>query len=134
MQIVNPATRHRARITQRGLARLFIAILGMLFYGALMTVHVAAVQPSMQTMHGSDHSRSTTCVTLCTSTTPGSESPTFEHEEEDKKNKPDVSFQPDQAQIILALSVRHTEIARAATDFEPPPGLPAYILFSVFRP
>lgn len=134
MQIVNPAIKYRARIAHRGIARLFVAVLGMLFYGALMTAHVAAAQPSMHNMHGSGHSSNTTCVTLCTSTKPGSESPTFEHEEEDKKNKPDTSFQPDQVQIILALSNRHAEIARIATDFEPPPGLPAYILFSVFRP
>ena len=129
MQIVSSITNKVSHVARRGVSRMFIVLVGTLFYGALATSHVAAAQP----MHGMEHSRSTTCITLCTSTTPQNESPTFEDDDEDKQ-KPDVSFQPDQAQVILALSYRHTEIARTVSEFEPPPGLPAYILFSVFRP
>ena len=111
---------------------MFIVLMGTLFYGALATGHVAAAQP-MHSMDGMEHSRSATCITPCTSRTPQNESPTFEDDDEDKQ-KPDVSFQPDSAQIILALSYRHAEIARTVTEFEPPPGLPPYILFSVFQP
>ena len=111
---------------------MFIVLVGTLFYGALATSHDAAAQP-MHGMDGMEHSRSTTCITLCTSTTPQNESPTFEDDDEDKQ-KPDVSFEPDQAQVILALLNRHAEIARTVTEFEPPPCLPAYILFSVSRP
>lgn len=133
MQIVSSITNKVSHVARRGVSRMFIVLMGTLFYGALATSHVAAAQP-MHSMHGMDHGvRSTTCITLCTSTTPQNESPTFEDDDEDKQ-KPDVSFQPDQAQVILALSYRHTEIARTVTEFEPPPGLPAYILFSVFRP
>lgn len=132
MRIVNPITHKVTHAARKGVSRMFIVLMSTVFYGALVSSHVAAAQP-MHNMHGMEHGRSINCITLCTSTTPKNESPTFEDGEEDKQ-KPDVSFQPDPAQIILALSHRYSEMARAVTDFEPPPGLPAYILFSVFRP
>ena len=132
MRIVSSINDRIAQLAYNGLSRMFIVFIGALFYAALATGHVAAAQ-SMHNMHGMEHSRNTACITLCTSTTPNNESPTFEDNDEDKK-KPDISFQPDPTQIILALSEQHTATARIATEFEPPPGLPAYILFSVFRP
>ncbi len=132
MRIVNPIASKVTHAARKAVSRTFIVLMGTLFYGALAGSPVAAAQP-MNGMHGMEHGRSTNCITLCTSTTPKNETPTLEDGEEDKQ-KPDVSFQPDSAEVILALSYRHAEIARTVTDFEPPPGLPAYILFSVFRP
>ena len=106
--------------------------IGIVFYGAFATSHFAAAQP-VHGAHDMEHGQTIACITLCTPTTPRNDSPTFEDNDEDDQ-KHGVLFYVSSREITSALSFRHSEVARAVTDFEPPPGSPAYIALSVFRP
>lgn len=131
MKPAKPRANQIIHITRKGLLRIYILFIGIVFYGALATSHFASAQP-MHDTPDTEHGRTTACVTLCTPTAPRNDSPTFEDDNEDDQKR-NVFFQISSRDITSAFSIRHSEIARTVTDFEPPPGSPAYIALSVFR-
>ncbi len=131
MKPFKPRTNQIVRIIHKGLLRIYVLFIGIVFYGALATSHFAVAQP-MHDTHDMGHGQTTACITLCTPTTPRNDSPTFEDDNEDNQ-KNAMYLQTSSREMTSALSIRHGEIARAVDDFEPPPGSPAYIALSVFR-
>lgn len=115
-------------------SRIAAAFLAVLIYGVLSVSHVAAAQPTMQGMAHMQHGQSVTCATLCNLTTPTNEQPVGGEDDGEDEARPTQTAQYLSLDAIPALARLHSDTARKVVKFEPPPGLPAYILLSVFRP
>lgn len=109
---------------------LLIAVMNLFVMGA----HSSAM--SMSSSHstsGMKHAKtSVSCISLCASATSYrlSDLEIIENEDDDEPSAPFyLAFQ----QPLYSLNSHHTAVAREAVKFEPPPGLPAYIQFAVFR-
>ena len=115
------------------MVRSILIIIAALLYSSFTTVHEAHAQ---QNMHMEDMKHTgATCVVLCNPTKPKDEKPTLQNvKKEDKKHAPSSLYALTSHDVFAYLSFRQSETARIATRFEPPPGLPAYIALSVFRP
>lgn len=100
----------------------------------VMGAHSSAMSmSSSHSMSGMKHAKtSVSCISLCASATTYrlSDLEIIDNEEDDEPSTPFyTAFQ----QPLLGLASQHTVLAREAVKFEPPPGLPAYIQFAVFR-
>lgn len=99
----------------------------------LVGAHASALSSASHTMAGTKHSAtSLNCMTLCASAAPYKDEELDTVEEDDGDNSPHP-FYVDALHALVAIEKQHTQNALIATRFEPPPGYPAYILFSVFR-
>lgn len=100
----------------------------------VMGVHSSAMSmSSSHSMSGMKHAKtSVSCISLCASATAYrlSDLEVIDNEDDDEPSTPFyTAFQ----QPLLRLASQHTALAQEAVKFEPPPGLPGYILFAVFR-
>lgn len=75
---------------------------------------------------------SVSCVTLCASATSNKlkDLENFDNEDDHEPRKP---FYITYQQPLQGFEAYHTTLAREVVKFEPPPGLPGYIRFAVFR-
>lgn len=100
----------------------------------VMGAHSSAMSmSSSHSMSGMKHAKtSVSCISLCASATSYklNDLEIIDNEDEDEPSKP---FYTACQQPLLSLASQHTALAREAVKFEPPPGLPAYIQFAVFR-
>lgn len=112
------------------LSLLLIAVMNLFVMGA----HSSAMSASSShSMAGMKHTKtSVTCITLCTSATSQklTDLEIFDNEDDDEPSKASYLINQDSLQSLAAF---HSSIAREAVKFEPPPGLPGYIRFAVFR-
>lgn len=97
-------------------------------------VHTAAfAASSSHSMAGMKHaSNSASCVSLCT-TAPVRKEDDIDRSIVEDEDEPLPPFYTLYQQPLLSLTKLHSEEARYALRFEPPPGPPAYIEYSVFR-
>jgi hypothetical protein len=101
--------------------------------------HVSAMPASMHQMeHGSSHSQhmqssssTSRCVTLCTSAVVGRDEDLDFVSEEDDDDEPVVPFYVLTQQSIY--DTKSSEVTRAVASIKPPPKVPIYILYGVFR-
>lgn len=115
------------------MVRSILIIIAALLYSSFTNVHEAHAQQNMH-MEDVQHTGAT-CVVLCNPTKPKDEKPTLQNvKKEDKKHAPSSLYALTSHDVFAYLSFRQSETARIATRFGPPPGLPAYIALSVFRP
>ena len=109
------------RVFRVALPAFLVVLLNVFAFG----VHTAAFAASSgHSMAGMKHtSTSSSCVSLCTTAPIRKEDDIDRNIEEDE----------DEPLPILSLAKQHSEGARYAVRIEPPPGLPAYIEYAVFR-
>lgn len=99
------------------------------------SVHASAIpQTSGHAMGGADHSSGpSNCSTICTSAAPYKD----EFDEEISDDEKDKELSPfyllRQTSAIAAIENAHEQRTKIALGYDPPPGLPAYILLTVFR-
>lgn len=101
----------------------------------VMGAHSSAMSmSSSHSMSGMKHAKtSVSCISLCASATTYrlNDLEIIDNDEDD--DEPSTPFYTAFQQPLLSLALQHTSLAREAVKFEPPPGLPAYIQFAVFR-
>lgn len=110
----------------------FVSLLTVLSFHAPSTAQVAKPNPS-----GMDHhSSSSSCATICNSTALYKKDELNDEIQDDEKDKNKNQFPfyfSKQPSAIVALENQHQQRTKVALKYEPPPGLAAYILLSVFR-
>ncbi len=115
----------------RNIVRSIIPALGVLLLGLFgMTTH--AVPSSAHGSHGSVRQDPvTSCASLCLSIPSRDEDNAvlFEDEDDDTQERSHYSL----LTIGIAYSSVHDFKTLQAVDFEPPPGVPSYLLYSVLR-
>lgn len=109
--------------------RIFHTVLSLLLI-TVMNIFVLGAHSSA--MSGMKHAKTSVgCITLCASTSSNRLSDIEIIDNED--DEPGEPFYTAYQQPLLSLESHHTAIAREAVKFEPPPGIPGYIRFAVFR-
>ena len=118
------------RVFRVALPAFLVVLLNVFAFG----VHTAAFAASSgHSMAGMKHtSTSSSCVSLCT-TAPIRKEDDIDRNIEEDEDEPLPPFYTLYQQPILSLAKQHSEGARYAVRIEPPPGLPAYIEYAVFR-
>ena len=119
------------RVFQKVTSLSFIALLGVLSFGA----HASALPQTPSHDSGStNHSaNSSSCITICTAATPYKDEFIDEISEDDDDKDRQPFYLLDQPSVITTLQKEHEQRSKIALAYEPPPGLPAYILLTVFR-
>jgi hypothetical protein len=119
------------RVLHKIISLSFVALLGVLSLSAhISTMTQASAHAAGGATHGVNSSH---CATVCNLATPLKDEFADDlSEDEDKKDSKPFYLQH-QASALAALEKEHDQRTKVARELEPPPGLPAYILLTVFR-